>query len=144
MSVAGDVATAVETAITALALSGVTVVRRKTPTLPEGTTAALPQVVVSIEAEGEVEQIDYSTDLVRYPVAVTIVTADGKNADDDAVRGWRQQIRRAVEARATWSGLSGWNAIGITGRAPFDASALSKDLNYSTIVFTVEVLEPRT
>jgi hypothetical protein len=143
LSVSEAVGDAIGAAVAALALPGVTVARRKLPALPEG--AVTPQVVVSIGAEGPVEPIDATRDLVSYPVAVTIVTATGAQAADDAtVRDWRQRIRRKVQDVATWAAVSGWNAVRTEGKEPFDPQALPKDFNFSTQVFTVEVLESRT
>lgn len=147
MSVAGDIADAVVTGVRALSLSGVpssAVVRRKVPTLPHG--ASPPQVVVSVGAEPETEYLTAAANLNRYPVAVTIVTAGGKLlADDETVRAWRQSIRRRIDdlERTTFAAVTGFNRVTTGGRSPFDPAALSKDLNYSVQLFTVEVIEQR-
>ena len=60
------------------------------------------------------------------------------------VRKWRDQIDAKMEARATWSGLAGFNGMDAGGGAPFDVSALSKDFNYSIQTYTVGVIEART
>lgn len=138
----GDVG---KSAVEALALSGVTVVKRKTPSVPEGTTAPLPQVVITVGEEGPTEYLTATTKLKTYPLAATIVTAGGVPlADDPTVRAWRQQIEEKLDARATWAGLAGFNEVNITNKLPFDASALAKDFNYSPVVAEVEVLEART
>lgn len=137
----GDIA---KSAVQALALSGVTVVKRKTPSLPEGTSAGLPQVVISVGEEGRTEYLSATKKLKTYPVAATIVTAGGQQAADDAtVRDWRQRIELKLEARATWTGLAGWNRVVITNKAPFDQATLSKDYNYATVVAEIEVVETR-
>lgn len=142
MSVAGDIADAIVTAVEGLALTGVTVVRRKTPSLPAGVDP--PQVVVSVAEEGDIRPHTATKDLVRYPVAVTIVTGGGKKlADDDTVRDWRESIRVAVNTRATFSGVGEFNQVDPGGRAPFTAAALAKDLNHSVLVFTVTTREAR-
>lgn len=143
-SVSEDVGDKAATAVTALALAGVTVVKRKVPGVPEG-GGALPQVVISVDGEGPVRKNDALTDMVSYPVAVTIVTAGGQKAGDDPVpRKWREQIRKKLQTRATFSGISGFNRVTTEGKAPFDPAALPKDFNFSTQVFTVEVRESRT
>lgn len=142
MSVAGDIGEAVEAAVTALALTGVTVVRRKTPSVPEGAT--LPQAVVSIGDE-RAERLDATTQLVTYTVAVTLVTAGGaKLADDDTLHTWRQSVRRKLEDRAVWGTVSGWSEVRLGGVVPYDAAALAKDFNYSPITYQVFVREDRT
>ena len=119
------------------------VVKRKQPTLPEGKTA--PAIVVSVGAFGDVAKVDALTDLVSYPVAVTVVTGDGEVAADDPVpRKWLDQIRKKLQSRASWAGLTGFNTVKTTGKEPFDPTALNKNWNYGTQVFTVSVLESRT
>jgi hypothetical protein len=147
VAVASDVANAVETAVEALALTGVAagqVVRRKIPAVPEDAT--LPQVVVSVGEEGDIEFADFEGSVfVGYPVAVTIVTAGGaKLADDDTIRTWRESIRRKCHDRAAYAGVTGFLEVKAQGRVPFDEGALSKDFNFSIVaVFTVTCLESR-
>lgn len=142
MSKAADVSAAVAAAVTALNLTGVTVERRKTPAAPEGAT--LPQAVVSVGEEGEFDYLTARKKLVTYPAAVTLVTAGGRKLEEDeTLRGWREQVWAAVEARAAWAGLAGWNETTAGGREPFDRAALPKDLNFSFLVFRVNVLEDR-
>lgn len=146
MAIATDVATAVETAVQALALAGVgndQVVRRKVPDVPEG--AELPQVVISVGEEGDVRFVDFEgTVVVRYPVAVTIVTDGGaKLADDATVRTWRESIRKKCGDRATYAGVTGFLEVTASGGPPFDRRALSLDFNYSVYSFDVTVLENR-
>lgn len=143
MSKAGDVADAVVTAVTALALTGVTVARRKTPSAPAD--KALPLVAVSIAEEGEIEYLTARKVMVTYPVAVTIVTGNATPlADDATIRTWRESIRKKMEATATFAGVAGFNAVSQGGNEPFDRAALAKDLNYSGLTFRVEVIEDRT
>lgn len=142
MSVAGSIADAIVTKVTALAL-GPTVVRRKNPSLPQG--ADPPQIVVSVGEEGPYRPMTATKDFGTYPVAVTIVTGGGKKLlDDETLRGWRDQIRVAVNQRATFTSVSQFNQIDPTGKAPFNPAALAKDLNYSTLVFTVTTIETRS
>jgi len=99
---------------------------------------------VSVGEEGEFEYLTARKKSVTYPVAVTLVTKGGRKLDDDAtLRGWREQVWAAVEARAAWSGLAGWNETLAGGKEPFDRAALPKDLNFSFLVFRVNVLENR-
>ena len=140
MSKAADVSAAVAAALTTEALTGVTVARRKTPAVPEG--APLPQAVVSVAEEGEVEYLTARTTLVTYPVAVTLVTKGGTLlAEDAALRDWRERVRKRVEAVATFAGVAGFNAVSAGGREPFDRAALAKDLNFSSLLYRVEVVE---
>ena len=144
MSVAGDIADLTKAAIEALALTGVTVQRRKTPSLPAGENP--PQVVISVGEEPETEYLTAAHNLNRYAMAVTIVTAGGKKlADDETLRSWRQSIRRKLDdlERTTFAALTGFNRVTTGGRSPFNPAALGKDLNYSVQVFTVEVKETR-
>jgi hypothetical protein len=144
VSVAGDIADAIVTAVEALALTGVTVKRRKLPSLPQGEDP--PQVVVSIGDEPDTEYLTAVENLNRYPVAVTIVTAGGKKlADDETLRTWRQSVRRTLDdlERTTFAAVTGFNRVTTGGKSPFNPQALAKDLNYSVQVFTVEVLEQR-
>lgn len=140
MSVATDVADAVVTAVTALALSGVTVAKRKTPSAPEG--MALPLVAVSIGEEGECEYLTARKVMMTYPVAVTIVTANASPLQENGtIRTWRESIRKRMEAAATFAGVTGFNAVWAGGREPYDRNALAKDLNYSSLSYRVEVIE---
>jgi hypothetical protein len=143
MSVAGDIADAVVTAVRGLSLvPSASVVRRKTPSLPQGVDP--PQIVVSVGEENEITPLTSTKDRVRYPVSVTIVTGGGKKlADDDTVREWRESIRVAVNRRATFSGVSEFNQVDPGGKRPFDPGAMAKDLNYSVLTFTVTTREAR-
>lgn len=142
MSVAGNVADAVVAAVGALALTGVTVARRKTPSLPPGKNP--PAVVVTVADEGESEPMTGRKDFVRYPVGVTIITAGGSAlADNETIRLWRGQIRAAVNTPDAFAGVSQFNEVTPAGRTPFDPAALARDLNYSTLTFTVECIEDR-
>ena len=144
MSRAGAIADAVKAGITALAFPGVTGERRKIPALPAGKDP--PQIVVSVGEEGDTIYLDFEYHvLVRYPVAVTIVTAGGSLMEDDnTLRDWRESIRKKIDDPATYSAVTGFMRTLSAGRVPFDVSALSKDLNFAVQVFTAEVLEDRT
>lgn len=142
MSTAADVSAAVAAAVTALNLTGVTVEQLKIPAVPGA--APLPQAVVSVGDEGDFEYLTATTKLVTYPCAVTLVTKGGRKLEDDeTLRTWRASVWAAVEARATWAGLTGWNETLAGGKEPFDRAALSKDLNWSVLVFRVCVEENR-
>lgn len=142
MSTAADVSAAVAAAVTAMALPGVTVEQLKIPAVPGA--APLPQAVVSVGDEGEFEYLTATTKLVTYPCAVALVTKGGRKLEDDeTLRGWREQVWAAVEAWATWAGVSGFNEVRAGGREPFDRAALAKDLNWSVLTFAVEVIEAR-
>lgn len=145
MPVVTDVAEFVKAAVESLGItsggSPVGVVRRKTPSLPEG--KAPPQIVISVGAEGDTEYLDFEgSEKLSYPVAVTIVSGGGtREADDDTVRGWVQQIRELVGDADTWAGFFGFLDVTRDGKLPFDRAALSKDFNYYTQVFTLRVQE---
>ncbi len=148
-------AAVVEAAVTAVTALGIThnavplpVVARKTPSVPEGSAAALPQIVISCGEEGRSEYLTATLKSKTYPVAVTIVAGTGQQlADDATVRQWRQQIELALEARTSWqtgsAAVSGWNRSTVTNKAPFDAGALRTDFNYSVVMCDVEVIEAR-
>jgi hypothetical protein len=143
VSKAADVSSAIAAALEAMNLTGVTVARRKTPAVPEGAT--LPQAVVSVGEEGDVERLTATEVMLTYPVSVTFVTKAGRKLDDDdTLRDWREETRKAVEAAATWAGVAGFNVVRAGGREPFDRAALAKDLNFSSLVYRVEVIEDRT
>ncbi|AWM41762.1 hypothetical protein GobsT_71350 [Gemmata obscuriglobus] len=155
LSVSEAVGDAAKAAVEALGLTrpaageplttAVPVTKRKTPSVPDGDRKGLPQVVVSVGEFGAVEKIDAETDLVKYPCAVTIVTAGGEKAGDDpAVRDWLDRVRKKLQAVGSWAGVTDFNTVTTVGKAPFDPGALSKAFNFSTQVFTVEVLETRT
>ena len=141
MSVAGSIADAIVTAIQALALvdSG-NVVKRKVPSLPQGTDP--PQIVVSVGEEGPFEPLWAGYILVKYPASVCIFTAGGKKlGDDETMRTWRQSIRRAVDANGTFSTVSEFNLVDWEGKTPFMQPAAAKDINASLMTFTVEAIE---
>lgn len=144
MSVAANIGTAVKAGIDALSLSGVTCVVRKIPALAPGQDP--PQVSVSVSEEGETTYLDFEGYvIVRYPAAVTVITAGGSTlAEDTTLRTWRESIRKKIDDPATYSGVSGFHRVSSAGREPFDRQGLAADLNYSVQVFTVEVLETRT
>lgn len=143
MPVVADIAAAVVTAIQALDLVDDTlVVRRKTPTLPPDKEP--PAIVVSVGEEGASESLTGVLDAVRYPVQVTIITGDGTKAvDNDTLRTWRESIRVAVNKGTAFASVANFESVDPEGRAPFHPAALPKDLNYSILVFTVEVTEAR-
>jgi hypothetical protein len=138
------VANAIVTAVQSLGLvPNASVAKRKTPSLPNGVDP--PQIVVSVGEEGQVEALTARKNLVRYPVAVTIVTGGGKKLiDDETLRDWRGRIREAVDCEACFAGVDEFNQVDVAGKAPFNASALAKDLNYSVLLFTVQAIEPRS
>lgn len=136
------VADAIVAAVQALGWSGVTVFRRKVPTLPQGTDP--PAVVVVVGEEGLSEYLTATQDLIKYPAAVVYFSAGGhKLEDDDTIRARRQALRQAVETQGTFASVPGFNMVQSGGKAPFNPAALPKDLNVSTQTFTVEVIEDR-
>jgi hypothetical protein len=143
VSVAGDIADAAVDAIDSLALTGVTVAKRKTPSVPEG--MALPLVVVSVAEEGDSEYVFAGKVVVTYPEAVTIVTANASPLQENGtIRTWREAIRKKLEDRTSWSAVAEFNDLHSGGKEPYDRAALAKDLNYSSLIFRVEALEDRT
>lgn len=125
---------------------GCDVVRRKEPVLLDGETA--PMVFVCVGDQTPNERV-YSgpspVDLVKYNVAVVLVTKGGKKAAvDDAVLDWRFAVNNLLNAPSTYSGVDGLNEVTGTGKVPFPRSALKADLNYSVMAVVVDVLEDRT
>lgn len=143
MSKAVEVSTAIaNSGVLIDALPGVTVVERKTPVVAE--SDALPLAVVSVGEEGDVEYLTARKVMVTYPCAVTLVTAQGfALADNPVLRTAREAVRKGVEAAATFAGVAGFNAVNGGGKEPYDRAALAKDLDYSSLVFRVEVIEDR-
>ena len=130
------------------ALASASVMKLKTPSLPDDVQP--PAVVVAVGEGGEggeTEEIDAFTKLNRYPVTVAIFTAAGGSllGDDETVREWRVEIEEVVDdrGRATFATVPGFNKVSTMGRVPFDPVALRDDLNMSSQRFTVEVLETR-
>jgi hypothetical protein len=122
--------------------------RRKTPSLPPGKDPpAIVVVVGEAGAEGQTEPLTATQKLNRYPTLVVIITgAGGRGLIDDAtLREWRDRIEDEIDdrARATFATVPGFNVVNTTGQAPFDGSVISKDLNYSSQTFNVEVIEER-
>lgn len=160
-STSDAVGAAAEAMVSALNLvPAAQVVRRKVPGAPEGTVPKPPEgtpagqlriltISISVGEEGDTEYLTAVLKVKNYPVAVTIVTNTGRDAaDDDQIRQWRQQIEVAIESRSSWRAQArvigfGYNLATITNKPPFDPAALSKDFNYSTVVATVSVVEPR-
>lgn len=121
------------------------VVKRKHAGVPKGDVNGLPQVVVSVGEEGATEYLSATQKLKSYPVNVAIVTPAGnKHGDDATVRKWREDIEEELDKRASWATVSGFNAVDVVNREPFDRTAMAKDQNYSLIVATVSVVEART
>jgi hypothetical protein len=141
VAVATDVGAAAAAAVAALALSGVTVANRKSPSLPEG---AAPQVVVSVGDEEEVERLTAVSKMRRVRFAVTIVTAGGAVAADDATaRDWWDRIQDAVydKQRTAFAGVAGFIHLKAFGGRVFDPGALPKDWNYLSQAYEATVIE---
>jgi hypothetical protein len=149
MSVAGNIADAVVTAVSALGWTAgdppaaVPVVKRKKPSMPSGKNPM--EVVVSVGEEGEVRPMTGSQDWVKYPATVAIFTAGGKLTGEDAdLRDKREELRLALNTRTAFATVPGFNRVTAEGKNPYDPAALAQDLNMSVYVFTVEVAEPRS
>jgi hypothetical protein len=141
-ALATDIGTRAAAAITALALPGVTVAVRKTPSLPEGTTA--PQVVVSVGDEEEVERLTAVTKSRRVKFTVTLVTGGGTVAQDDATaRDWWDRIQDAIydKQRAAFSAIPSYIHLRATGGTVYDRAALSKDWNYLSQSYEFQAIE---
>ena len=142
MSVAGAIADAVAAAVTALNW-GAPVTRRKTPSVPAGTT--LPQVVVTVGEEGPVEPLTARSQLVRYPVSVVYATTGGRALADDAqLRDRREALRNLLFTASTYAAVTQFNSAEPVGKTPFDPSALALGVVYTEVVVTVETIEART
>ena len=149
MSVAGAIADAAVAAVTGLSLTygsppvAFVVKRRKTPTLPQGIDP--PQVVVTVGEEPDTEAATSKKDFKRYPLGVAIITATlGRNLkDDEAVRLIREQVHSTINRATTFAGVPQFNRIDPGRRDPFLPGALPKDVNLSTLLFSVEAIESR-
>lgn len=112
----------------------------KAPSLPPGLEP--PQLVVTVADDGDAEDIWAGAVLVKYPVAVTIVTAGGTTLGEDAtLRTARELIRKLLHRESTYAGVVGLNRTTAGLRLPYDPAGLDKTLNYSTVSATVEVIE---
>ena len=113
------------------------------PALPAGKDPI--EIVVSIGEEGDTQYLDFEGNvIVRYPLAITIVTGGGLNlADDATIHTWRESIRKKLDDSATFSAVTAFHRVTSSQRSPFDISALPKDLNFSIQLFTIEALETR-
>ncbi len=150
MSVAEDIGDAVKTALQAVTfeiddthnLPDASIVVRKYPELPPKQQP--PQIVIVVGEESRTEPLTARQKLNRWNVAVVIITARGNKLEEDArLRTWREQISAKLydQQRATFAGLSVFNECNHTGRSPFDPSALSKDLIFSTQNFEIQTIE---
>lgn len=142
------IADAVVTAIRGLGLVDSDKVQKlKTPSLPSGVSPPFIAVCVGeMGAEGQTEALAWNKKLNSYPTVVAIITANGRSlADDETVREWRDAIEDAIDdrARTTFASVAGFNKVDTTGQAPFDGSLISRDLNFSSQTFRVEVIETR-
>ena len=143
------IADAIVTAIRGLDLvADANVLKLKTASLPSG--QPLPCIIVcvgEIGAENRLEPISYNQKLNRYPTTVTIFkAADGKKqADDETIRTWRDQLEDEIDDKAatTFASVTGFNKVDTVGRTPFLGSALDRDVVHSQLVFEVEVIEAR-
>lgn len=149
----GDLAVA---AIAALSITDgspaavVPVVKRKVPSLPRGKEP--PQIVVVVQ-EDKLEALTATQKLRTFTLSVVIVRAGGRMlAVDPVVQGWRQQIEQALDdkGKTAFAGIS----IAVTGArfnrcdcvggpVPFDPTGLPKDVDWSGLRFSVEVIETR-
>ncbi len=144
-SVSEAVGDVVKAAVEALSLTGLRgVVKRKLPTVPEGDTIGLPQVVVSVGEEQETERLTaiHKKRTIRF--AVTIVTAGGQQTGDNAaVRAWRDRIDDAIFDRqlTIFAALTNFVNLRAFGGKVFDPEALNKDFNYSALSYELKCVE---
>ncbi len=143
MSVAGDIADAIKTTVTALSITGATVVRRKFPGLPQGKSPL--EISVSVGEQGAIEPKSASEDFVTYPAAVAVVRAgEKKTGDDDEFRDILQSVRRAVNTREAFATVAEFDEVNVGRESPYDAAALRQaDLNLGVELFSVRTIEPR-
>jgi hypothetical protein len=143
-SKAGLIADAAVAGVNALALSGApTAVKRKRPSLPQGTEP--PQIVVCVQRRGPTEYLDNAHDMRTYEGQVAVITAGGElEGDDDTLRGWCESIAGKLEAWATWTGtVTTFNDVRLGELIQYDRAAGGKTLNYAVQRFTIESKEPR-
>ena len=145
MAVEEDILDAGVAVVTALGLSGATVVKRKLPARAEGDT--LPLVCVACW-EDRYEPATADADAAwfgYYRLAATVLTSSGmKLADGSTDRDWREDIRRAVTGPSlVAAGADLVDDCDPDGRPPFDPAMLDRNYNFSTAAFVVRTLEPR-
>lgn len=144
----GDLAVA---AVEALGITdggkAVDVKKRKVPALPSGVEP--PQIVVVVQ-EDRTEPYSGTERLKTYTLAVVIIRAGGRKlAVDPVVQGWRQQIERKLDDRGrdVFVGLPAGARFQqsdcVGGKAPFDMSGLPKDIDWSALAFSVQIIETR-
>lgn len=138
-STAEDLGDRAKTAVEALTLTGVTVTKRKTPSLPEGKSP--PAVVITV-VQVKWERLTATEKVNTFAVTATVITGGGAKAADDAtVRKWLKQIESVLEAQATFIAVPGFDGIDIRPGPPFDPAALAKDFNYGFVSADVTVVE---
>ena len=119
-------------------------VKRKTPSVPEGEQNGLPQFVVSVSEEQEVERLTAAHKLRTVRFAVTIVTAGGQKAAEDVdVQKWRDQIDDAIYDKqlTAFAGVAGFIHLRAFGGKVYDPAGLAKDFNYSSLAYEAQVSE---
>lgn len=140
MSKAFQVGEAFETAINALVLPGATVRVAKIPGIPKGKTP--PVVTVSVGEDGQAEDLWAGKIGRKYAVTVTIVSATNNRLTDvSAAEDWLELIGKAFGQTVA---VAGFNRVWRGGAVPFDPAGLDKAYDYSSVTFTVEVIEDAT
>jgi hypothetical protein len=126
----------------------VSVVKRKFPVNPAGKSAL--ELVVVVGEESRSEEMDARHKFETYTTAVVLVTPTGhKTLDDAAPRVIRDRVKQLVDdldfrTFATLTASARINKATFTGgKPPFDPQALAKDLNWSALVFDVQVIQTR-
>jgi hypothetical protein len=119
-------------------------VKRKTPSVPEGEANGLPQFVISVSEEEEVERLTAAHKLRTIRFAITIVSAGGQKAGEDVtVQKWLEQIDDAIydKQRTAFAGVTGFIHLRAFGGKVYDPGALAKDFNYSPLAYEAKVAE---
>jgi hypothetical protein len=143
MSVADQISSAIANRLATLE-PAVPVYRRRTPSLPPGTSP--PATVVAVGAEADTEDLWAGRVAVRYPVTVARFTTNGHLLGEDAaVRTWRESVRKALADRTTYSTVSGFNKARST-RAPavYDHTGAEAKFTVAWAAAEVETIEDAT
>lgn len=149
MSKADDVLDTAVTALGNLTLSPsvtASIKKRKAGTITgEESTSGNLTIVVSPGAGEIVEDLTETQVLVTYPVLVELGIGGGqKLGNTTPILDWREQVRKRLHSRATWTGLTGWNRTTVQPLTQFDKTALERGgVSLSLQRFMVEVIETK-
>lgn len=148
MSVAGDIAAAISTAITALNIPDCTIAIRKRPSLPPGKELAAGEsaVVISVSEEQSALKTCADKALITRTVHVAYIETGGeKLGESSTLRDRSESIRRVLSDYATYASVAMFNDVNISRVSPYEQAAMNATaLNYAMHAASVETHEERT